>query len=258
MTAIRLTMRSIASVAALMTLGLGYPIAAIGLTVTTPSAVTPTEGNVNNGFPFNLEAFNPPNQRYQQVFAASEFSLLTTPGYITHLRFRPDAEFGDAFVSTLPNIRIDLSTTPKAPDALSTTFADNIGGDRKTVYSGNLTLASANTGLPQAPRNFDITIALLEPFLYNPALGNLLLDVFNFSSGQTTQFDAQGTIGDSVSRVYTLDNVNNPIGSTDTTGLVTQFEIQPTEAAIPTPALLPGLVGFGVALWRKAKIKNAP
>lgn len=254
MVAVSLTMRSVASVAVVITgLGMINPADAIGLTITTPNRLAPIEGGVNNGFPFNIDAFNPPAQRYQQVFAASEFSMLTSAGYVTHIRFRPDAQFGDAFLSTLPNVQIDLSTTSKAPDQLSTTFLDNIGADRTTVYRGSLILSSANTGLPQAPRNFDIAIAL-QPFLYNPASGNLLLDVFNFSGGATTQFDAQSINGDSVSRVYTLDGVNNPVGFKDTTGLVTQFDIQPAPA-IPTPALLPGLVGVGVALWRKAKAR---
>ncbi|NJN85680.1 MAG: PTPA-CTERM sorting domain-containing protein [Leptolyngbyaceae cyanobacterium SL_7_1] len=39
----------------------------------------------------------------------------------------------------------------------------------------------------------------------------------------------------------------------DTTGLVTQFEIQPAEVVIPTPALLPGLVGFGIGLSRRKR-----
>jgi hypothetical protein len=46
-------------------------------------------------------------------------------------------------------------------------------------------------------------ITLLTPFLYDPALGNLLLDVRNFSGGLTTQFDAQRVENDSISRVLT-------------------------------------------------------
>ena len=83
---------------------------------------------------------------------------------------------------------------------------------------------------------------LSTPFLYNPALGNLLLDVRNFGGGSTTSFDAVFTSGDGVSRVYNSD-VNSTTGSPDTLGLVTGFIIVPEPG---TAALL--LVGGGTLL----------
>src|ERR1019366_6196738 len=109
-----------------------------------------------------------------------------------------DAGWG-AFAATLPGILINLSTTAKAPDGLDTTFANNVGLNDTLVYSGTLTLSSAAIGSPAA---FDILIPLTTPFWYNPAAGNLLLDVRNSGGGSSSQFDAVSTANDSVSRVY--------------------------------------------------------
>src|SRR5207249_8841041 len=106
--------------------------------------------------------------------------------------------------STLPDIQIDLSTTSAGDDGLSTTYANNVGADDTVVFTrGALTLSSAFTGPPDGPKDFDIIITLTTPFLYNPALGNLLLDVRNFGGGFTTVLDAvPNQTGDGVSPVW--------------------------------------------------------
>jgi hypothetical protein len=110
---------------------------------------------------------------------------------ITGLAFRPDAFTGAAFSTTLSNVSIFLTTTTNAPDALSSTFANNEGADKTLVHSGSLSLSSADTGPAGGPKAFDIVINLTTPFLYNPGSGNLLLEVQNFGGGTTTFFDAE-------------------------------------------------------------------
>jgi hypothetical protein len=213
-------------------------------TVVVPNNLALTEGNLDNGFPFNLDVFEQSSQRYQQVFAASNFASFSDPQLITQIAFRPDARMGNPFTSTISNILIELSTTGAAPDRLSTTFADNVGADRTTVFSGSLSLSSANTGPANGPKDFDIVINLQNPFLYNPTLGNLLLDVSNFSGGRTTQFDAHFMGGDSVARVFSLSgNVNEATGSTDSLGLVAQFTLAPVPVPEPTSGM--GLLAIG-------------
>lgn len=213
--------------------------------VIVPGALAGVEGNSNNGFPFNLQNFGEADQRYQQVYGSSEFS---SPVLITGITFRPDAQQGGAFASFLPNVQIDLSTTLLGPDALSTTFANNVGADNVTVFSGGLNLSSADTGPVAGPKDFDIAIVFSTPFLYNPALGHLLLDVRNFGGGLTTQFDSHVAFGDAISRVFTND-ANGLVGGADTTGLVTEFQVQ----QVPEPSTFLLVSGIIVAAARRIR-----
>jgi hypothetical protein len=223
--------RPLALVGALLLLGAINPAHAIEPTVVVPNSARTTEGDTNNSYPFDLGQAGLTSQRYQQLYAASQFG---SGGLITQIVFRPDAFAGQAFTSTLSDIQIDLAYTSAADDGLSSTYANNItAGDTVVFARGPLTLSSAFTGPPNGPKDFDIIITLTTPFLYNPALGNLLLDVRNFGGGTTTFFDAVSPLGDGVSRVYN-QNVNDTMGTTDSVGLVTGFVIvpEPSSAAM--------------------------
>lgn len=210
--------------------------------IIVPNSLAAVEGNSNNGFPFNIYFHNVSSMRYQQAFNSSEFSALSGPSLLTQIAFRPDDATGNAFSSTLPNIQINLSTTSGSPDTLSTTFATNVGSDDLIVFSGALMLSSADTAGPGTTRVFDIVINLSTPFLYDPSLGDLLLDVRNFEAGFTTPFDAHTVPLDSISRVLSGD-VNSPTGGSDSLGLVAQFTFQVQE--VPEPA---GLALIAIAL----------
>jgi hypothetical protein len=164
--------------------------------------------------------------RYQQVYAASQFD---TAGWIDQIAFRPDGPLGLPFSITINNIQIDLSTTMADPDGLDSTFANNVGPDDVTVFSGALNLSSAFVGPAGGPKAFDIVIDLTTPFFYQPASGNLLLDVRNFSgepSGAAGGFDSENLGGDSISREY--GGISDLTASAiDTEGLVTEFTIVP-------------------------------
>jgi hypothetical protein len=247
---------------------LAGPFAQAGpVSVVAPNANASVEGNSNNGFPFNLSMFSISSMRYQQVYDSSQFGAFGGPMEITAIVFRPDGSFGSAFASTLSDVRIDLSTTSKSSATITNTFASNVGGDDTIVYGGasgsSLSLSSSDTGGP--PRNFDITINLTTPFLYDPANGNLLLDVRNFGGGRTTQFDSVfGAVG--TSRVFTEDTngVNDTTGGSDSPdfggGLVTEFIASPPTTATPEPASLTlMLVGVGGLLGaRLARRRPAP
>jgi len=236
-------------------LSAGAAAAALALTapracaqiVVAPGANAAVEGNINNFFPFNIgDSAN--FDRYQQVYGASEFTSLPTGGLlITQIAFRPDAIGGAAFSSTLPNVQINLSTTSTAVDAMSDTFASNVGANDTVVFSGALSLSSAFTGPAGGPKDFDILINLSTPFLYDPSAGNLLLDVRNFGGGTTTPFDAENTVGDGVSRVATYaDGVNPATGDfRDSVGLVTRFTFAPDIGVVPEPGTL-ALAGTGL------------
>lgn len=200
------------------------------LEIVVPGDLASVEGNINNDFPFNIGALNIPSLRYQQVYAASEFSaLLPNGGYITHVSFRVDGT-RDPFSSTLPDIQFNLSTTPKAVDGLSPTFAENVGADDTVVY-GRATLSLSGTA-GFSPNPFDVTIPLQAPFFYKPAAGNLLLDIRNYAGGITKPFDASSNVADGMSRQSTGlgGNVDALVAdspqSSASWGLVTQFTVQ--------------------------------
>ncbi|MGI8603976.1 MAG: PEP-CTERM sorting domain-containing protein [Verrucomicrobiales bacterium] len=208
----------------------------------SPNPHAATEGDAENIVPFgNIEPARS-FRYYQQVFGARDFSFPNGPELITQIAFRPDTFSGGSFSTTLPRVEIDLSTTPRTVDGLESAFAGNIGADAVRVFAGALPLSSNFRGPPGGPKEFDIVIPLQVPFLYNPALGNLLLDVKNFSFVETTFFDAANST-DSVSRVYGPDS---SAGLTDGLGLVTRF----TSVLVPEPSIslllsaAVGLVGF--------------
>jgi hypothetical protein len=232
-------------------LALAASPSAMAAAIVSPSAQTSVEGNTNNNFPFNSAGIS--SQRYEQVYRATEFG--SGPLLITGLAFRPDAEFGNAFSTTLSDVSIFLMTTTNAPDALSSTFANNEGADKTLVHSGSLSLSSADTGPAGGPKAFDIVINLTTPFLYNPLSGNLLLEVQNFVEGTTTVFDAEVTSGDPVSRVYTVsvNGANDASGNTDTLGLVTEFLTAQVAVPEPSSIILFGSAALMFAAMRRRK-----
>lgn len=184
----------------------------------SPSLAAAVEGNSDNLFPFSGDPI-----RYQQIFAASDFS--GGARWVTALALRPDAVNGSAFSETLSHVRIQLSTTTRTPQTLSLTFAENAGADVVTVFDGELALSSADSGPEGGPKAFDIVIPLQQPFWYDPSRGGLLLDVRNFSGGRTTQFDAQDA-RDSTARVWNYDAESETAKSDDpypSVGLVVRF-----------------------------------
>ncbi len=232
------------------------------------SPSTQAYGGTGNLFPLFTGAGG--SLHYQQVFASSQFTLLATGGEnITQLSFRVSSDANGrldrgAFATTVPLLQITLSTTGKAPDGLSATFANNVGTDATTVYGTpgvGSPLAISSTGAPvnggTAP--FDITIHFTTPFYYDPSRGNLLMD-FNVYSGAAspTNLELDGVLDstDSVSRVLTLGNATATTASVvDTLGIVTQFS---TAALVPEPSaglligaalLLSFLVRKGNWIW---------
>ena len=200
-----------------------------------PGAFAAVDGNTNNVFPFGASTNG---FRYQQVYAAAEFGPAAI--WIDAILFRPERGGVGPFVKSFAAVQLNLSTTSVAPDGLSTTFAANVGADNTMVRSGPLTLSSLDVAGPGNTRAFDILIPFALPFLYNPTLGNLLID-FRVSGTTVSAkpFDAQLTAGDSVSRRYALD-ANALVGlSGDTLGLVTQFQTQAVNAVPDMSSSLP-------------------
>ncbi|MGI9087211.1 MAG: hypothetical protein ACR2HH_05640 [Chthoniobacterales bacterium] len=158
-------------------------------------------GDTGNLFPL----FSSQPMRYQQVFDAGEFERLNPSGggVITAIAFRGHGP-GIPFTGTVAQLQVNLSTTTHPPDGLSSIFSDNIGSDDTQVFSGPFQAQVTYNG---DPANFEVLITFSTPFRYDPAKGNLLLDVRNLQGGTEAppddqEVDGTSTAGDSVSRVY--------------------------------------------------------
>lgn len=195
-----------------------------------PNDLSTSQGDTGNLFPL----FSAKPIRYQQVFAADQFARLNPGGgLINRISFRGHGP-GTPFVGAVPQLQVNLSTTSKAPDALSSTFSANVGADDTQVFSGALSGSVTYNG---DPTNFEIVINFSTPFYYNPANGNLLLDVRNVQGGTEVPPNDQeidGTIAsdDGLSRVFNYGDVSAPtagqtggVDEKDTYGLVTRFNV---------------------------------
>ena len=209
-----------------------------------PGALAAVDGNSENVAPFQASANG---LRYQQVYAAGEFGPAAI--WIDAILFRPESGFagGDAFTKSFLRVQVDLSTTSAAPDGLSATLAGNLGADNTTVRSGPVTLSSLDAAGPGDTRAFDILIPFSTSFLYDPTLGNLLLDIrVSPSLGNATIFDATNSSGDSVSRAIGAAENATSASIRDSFGLVTKFRTHAVSAVPDSASSLPLFV-MGIA-----------
>lgn len=235
-------------------------IAGHGAIIVAPNAQTEVYGNSGDSIPFWIPWDRPGDSaRFQQVYAASEFSNFPTAGgVITGIAFRANEPF---FGYTLSNIQVSFSTTLKSPDSLSPVFSENVGLDDLIVLGpGALNIPGA---FPSSPTYWDVVVPLASPFYYQPSNGNLLMDVRNYGgrsefSATIASFDGQFTMGDSVSSVYASARTGGGVGSLSgevwTFGFVTRFEFIPIPE--PSSALLLCMAGTLLVFVRCRKGRN--
>ena len=211
-----------------LTLGAASPARALDSLV-VPNGLENTDGNRDdNGFLF----IDGSAAHWQQDYRADQFSAANGPLLIKEIRFRIDANplRGQPFDAVLPSVQINLSTTHVAPSAMSVFFAQNVGPDEKVVFpQGLLHLQSKGLG-------FDIVVGLLNPYVYDPSLGNLLLDI-KYGGGvsipSTIDADQQLPPNRSTAALW-QGGLTSTFGELQGMGLVTQFRYDP----VPEPRSL--------------------
>ncbi len=183
----------------------------------------PPDPGAGNSFPFG-SAYN---AEYQQVYGSSDFN--TGPIQIMSLEVYNTQFNNGATETNLGTYTISLSTTQAGVNNISGTFADNIGLDNTTVFTGSINQAW----------NFGDTlhISFSKPFTYDPTKGNLLLDVVGQGISVPTgniYFDVNST-GGYFTRVYCPGGQACQTGVPDTGyGLVTGFDY----TSVPEPGTL--------------------
>lgn len=174
----------------------------------------------SNCFPFGCGS----GSRYQQVYDASSFSGPISIGTINF--FQTNNVGGNLNVGTYT---FYLSTTSASASGFSNNFNGNLGADN-TLF-GVFSLTGGPVGG---------TLSFTGgPFNYNPANGNLLLDIqSSISQSGDTFLDARnGDAGGVFSRQHNFG------ASFDNWGLVTEF--QSARSVVPEPSTY-ALMGAGL------------
>jgi hypothetical protein len=213
--------------------------------VRADTTVGTNEPGNGNCFPFtcnNSGNSTGETSQYQEVYSSSAFGGSQT---IYGLTFYFDNGGSTTVLSGTYDIY--LSTTSAAVNALSSNPTLNRGS--------NFTLVDVFSGGVNSNPSF--TIALTTPFNYNPATGNLLMEVDAFNQPPVTdtgenaflQADHSGTF---TSRAWSSNPPPTDTLVTDSIGLVTTFNTSPIAAPEPSANALLGLGFAALLLARKA------
>ena len=155
------------------------------ISVIVPNYAATDEGDAAGPDDFAFTPF-----RVQFLYPASEFSALpANPPPLVGFYLRPDGDVTDSRELEYDDLEVRLSTTEANPSTLDIFFDDNIGPDETLVFDGSLALATAASG--GVPRDFDYFYPFTQPFAYDPANGNLLMDVISFGGQTVAQIEDQ-------------------------------------------------------------------
>lgn len=216
---------------------------AFGADVVTVTPANPPSVEAQGPAPFTYRGTT--GSRTQQVYASSFFA---TAQNITSLAFRSTPGFLNG--ADYANVGITLSTTSFGDETgtpLSAIFADNVGADAVSVYQGAISFAAPATG------GFEYVVNFMTPFLYDPAKGNLLLDVLlpngTMVSGSSFFLASYDTANDFNDGVYSVNSVfdgSATSGIANTAAAITQFT-GTSVASVPEPTTWSMmLIGFGI------------
>ena len=233
---------------------------ALGLLPTLGHAASITIGTLpatppdKNCIPFNCTlAPTPGSTRYQQIYDGSIFPSFIT---ITEISFFNHLVNGASLPAKIQAAfyEISLSTSSQSVAGFNTPptdFVANLGPDNTLFFSG-----LRNDQVPGGQKFTILPNTGGQPFLYDPSLGNLLLDVKKTITGEL----GFGGLSTTVSLPDTSAMHN--FGGTFTSGLITEFsyQSQTPAAEMPEPGTMfllgSGLLGLGAWRWKSRRLKG--
>jgi len=217
-----------------------------GATVVAPNGLENTEGDTTA-----IPLFGGNEGRTQIIYGSQNFGLFPPEGvYIVELRFRLDG--GINSFSGSADVELRMSTSLANPEALSTTFAANVGPDAAVVLSRTVIPLSGTQTSPNGPSAFNVVLPLPNQFLYKPSEGNLLIDTFLFGSSNLRPLDWSSSHTDNASIAQSGFVTSLTAGTVSQASPVLQLVYVP----VPEPDLV-GLISLGalaIAIWRKRVI----
>lgn len=120
--------------------------------------------------------------RLQQIYSSAEFGA-NSAFNIFAVAWRPgSALFAGTYTWTIPQFEVHAWTTTRDVGGLSTIFAENYAdaADRTLVYSGPITFSTTLLG-DGSLNPFDVIIPFQTPFHYDPAAGNLIIEIAGYT-----------------------------------------------------------------------------
>jgi len=214
-------------------LGCAFLLAALlGLCVTielhAAVVVVPNSLATNDGNGTDTSTAGPASVRWLHIHDASQFGALSGPSFLTQFAYRPDRILGQSGPRAW-TLRLHASTTRRSVAELSTTFAENLGTNNTLVFDGTVNVTTGNLPGPGNTRQFDYVVPFTTPFLYDPAAGNLVLDLQIEENGSAAPatFDTVFLPDPAIGRVLAIDSSTATTGTIWADTLVTQFTFEP-------------------------------
>ena len=212
--------------------------------------VVPNSLATNDGDGSATSTAGPASVRWLTIHDASQFGALSGPSFLTQFAYRPDGILGQSGPRSW-TLQIYASTTSRSVAGMSTTFVENLGTNNTLVFDGTVTVTTGNLPGPGNTRQFDYVFPFTTPFLYDPAAGNLVLDLQIQANGSAVTFDTVS--GDpAIGRVFAFGS------STATTGDIRASHVtQLTFVPEPTVAVSV-LFGLGLLIAKRKRPSFSP
>jgi hypothetical protein len=225
-----------------------YTANVFGSTIVVPNAQASAVGDDNSG---SLVG-NQGSLEVQIDVGRGQFSSLPGPIEITGFSFRAEPGTGPVDV-TIGNLSISLSTSPNYPNStghplMSATFANNVGPDVTHVFSGSdITMIDPGCAVVgTTPCAFGTNIVFTAPFLYDPTVSPLLLDL--------SITDFVGISGEWDVETYSapgggIASVVGTLGSTTGTFQYSDNIVQLAFNPVPEPATWTTTIAGAILAW---------
>lgn len=174
-------------------------------TLVVPAAAAAVDGNSSTGYPLDIA-----NGRLIYIYDSSHFTNngVNFPILISQISYRANSSAAQTWAGGSMAFSMDLSTAPIDYSAVSTTWTANHGLDQTQVFNGTLTIPAGSAAVG-SPGPFYATVTFSQPFLYDPALGDLTIDTMTIGNtvANTPTHDCVTTTGTAMARrAYSLTN----------------------------------------------------